>query len=965
MFLQRSDDNTGKIEGIVDEKLAMSGFVNEEQVTEMIAAAQLEPVVPDVYLTKNEAASTYSTTGHSHSSFNNRLSTTGLDAKNGITSFTFGNDYLGINTYHDTMGGVFVDQYERDGKTRRNRVTIINGYGDSEFPGNTTVLKNFTAKQNVNIYGDLYVKGVKIDGSGGGEFDPSVLEPYATIQYVDSEIAKIPSGGGGGEVTKAYVDEQISTHNHNNVYYTKTEVDTKIAEIPSGGGGGSGEFAAKNHRHDENIYEQYYSTWTESTSVKEFSVSWYTYAANERYIATITLNDAETMTELQIITEDGITINFTYGDFITGPITVEGTDITITEIAYKNIEYDGSISHKIKSIRVGPFTKRIFRYATIDEVERKTSGFNSRINELDERIDHYYTKSYINEKYYTKTEVDTKIAEIPSGGGGEFDPSILEPYATKTYVDTKIAEIPSGGGGGGVDPSQFALKDHTHTYIGNDIRVDGNITMKTGETKSWDLAFDWLTVATIPRQMVRDVKDSNIITLGTRQQYKVERGDRLKASFTFDNLSTTNTITIDYTFSNSEGGGVKTTIYENVLWTGDGVGYTMTFDNLPYNSDGKIYVTCSQLEIYREKTTENITTLVSANGDVTLPGSLTATNKYHQMGNLSIDEDVFRFFNADMEDQDKCYFEIGKGLNKTTGNEGFWITYTFPGITELGFQGAIDMMKFTYDGRKIDINGDLTVAGEININKIKASNVTVNGGALYFLNMNTGDWVGRIAECSIVGGSKEVIHLMVEHYEHRMTLLDENGDTTLPGSLTVSGDLNVPNIATVGSLMMSNEDSGRNVRLYCSDVGIGVYDSKKGKYYTLWNANNVSETITHTTNVTGEIGTFCETNGGIYDGYDNITETDCICQVVQSSTLNNRIVGVITSPNQFASHGDVLMKVVPGTYKLGDILAPDITGRARVATDTELQYMVIHAIPRPKITSLATGIENTVACFIV
>ena len=754
MFLQRSDDNTGKIEGIVDEKLAMSGFVNEEQVTEMIAAAQLEPVVPDVYLTKNEAASTYSTTGHSHSSFNNRLSTTGLDAKNGITSFTFGNDYLGINTYHDTMGGVFVDQYERDGTTRRNRVTIINGYGYTEFPGNTAVLKDFTAKQNVNIYGDLYVKGVKIDGSGGGEFDPSVLEPYATIQYVDSEIAKIPSGGGGGDVTKAYVDEQISTHNHNNVYYTKSEVDTKIAEIPS-------------------------------------------------------------------------------------------------------------------------------------------------------------------------------------------------------------------GGGGGVDPSQFALKDHTHTYIGNDIRVDGNITMKTGETKSWDLAFDWLTVATIPRQMVRDVKDSNIITLGTRQQYKVERGDRLKASFTFDNLSTTNTITIDYTFSNSEGGGVKTTIYENVLWTGDGVGYTMTFDNLPYNSDGKIYVTCSQLEIYREKTTENITTLVSANGDATLPGSLTATNKYHQMGNLSIDEDVFRFFNADMKDQDKCYFEIGKGLNKTTGNEGFWITYTFPGITELGFQGAIDMMKFTYDGRKIDINGDLTVAGEININKIKASNVTVNGGALYFLNMNTGDWVGRIAECSIVGGSKEVIHLMVEHYEHRMTLLDENGDTTLPGSLTVSGDLNVPNIATVGSLMMSNEDSGRNVRLYCSDVGIGVYDSKKGKYYTLWNANNVSETITHTTNVTGEIGTFCETNGGIYDGYDNITETDCICQVVQSSTLNNRIVGVITSPNQFASHGDVLMKVVPGTYKLGDILAPDITGRARVATDTELQYMVIHAIPRPKITSLATGIENTVACFIV
>jgi hypothetical protein len=126
-----------------------------------------------------------------------------------------------------------------------------------------------------------------------------------------------------------------------------------------------------------------------------------------------------------------------------------------------------------------------------------------------------------------------------------------------------------------------------------------------------------------------------------------------------------------------------------------------------------------------------------------------------------------------------------------------------------------------------------------------------------------------------------------------------------------------------------------------------------------------SHTITHRTNITGEIGTFCETNGGIYDGYDKIGETDCICQVVQSTTLNNKIVGIITSESEFASHGDVLVKVVPGTYKLGDILVPDITGKARVATETELQYMVLHAIPRPKITSLDTKIDSTVACFIV
>ena len=42
-----------------------------------------------------------------------------------------------------------------------------------------------------------------------------------------------------------------------------------------------------------------------------------------------------------------------------------------------------------------------------------------------------------------------------------------------------------------------------------------------------------------------------------------------------------------------------------------------------------------------------------------------------------------------------------------------------------------------------------------------------------------------------------------------------------------------------------------------------------------------------------------------------------------------------------------------------------ITGKARVATETELQYMVLHAIPRAKITSLDTKIEGTVACFII
>jgi hypothetical protein len=124
-------------------------------------------------------------------------------------------------------------------------------------------------------------------------------------------------------------------------------------------------------------------------------------------------------------------------------------------------------------------------------------------------------------------------------------------------------------------------------------------------------------------------------------------------------------------------------------------------------------------------------------------------------------------------------------------------------------------------------------------------------------------------------------------------------------------------------------------------------------------------TIQHYTNITGEVGTFCETSGEIYDGYDKIGETDCICQVKQSTTLNSKIVGIITSNDQFASHGDCLVKVVPGTYNLGDILAPDVSGKARLATKIELQFMTINAIPRPKITSLSTGIPDTVAVFLI
>ena len=126
-----------------------------------------------------------------------------------------------------------------------------------------------------------------------------------------------------------------------------------------------------------------------------------------------------------------------------------------------------------------------------------------------------------------------------------------------------------------------------------------------------------------------------------------------------------------------------------------------------------------------------------------------------------------------------------------------------------------------------------------------------------------------------------------------------------------------------------------------------------------------SQTVTHVTDVNAELGTFCESTGKVYSGYEKIEHTDCICGVQQAHSLNKKIVGIISSKNQFASHGDVLVRVADGQYEVGDILCPDENGYGKVATDNDLMFMMMHAIPRPKITSLETGMDGYVACFLV
>ena len=131
-----------------------------------------------------------------------------------------------------------------------------------------------------------------------------------------------------------------------------------------------------------------------------------------------------------------------------------------------------------------------------------------------------------------------------------------------------------------------------------------------------------------------------------------------------------------------------------------------------------------------------------------------------------------------------------------------------------------------------------------------------------------------------------------------------------------------------------------------------------------------SFTVTHETGANEEliVGTFCESDGTIYEKFkDNVQPTDCICNIKQATSLNKNIIGVTvsTDPIKFATHGDVLIKVVNDTYNVGDILVPGQGGYGKKPSSDEIMSCLLNRIPTAKIISLDTGIDNEVACILL
>jgi hypothetical protein len=113
-----------------------------------------------------------------------------------------------------------------------------------------------------------------------------------------------------------------------------------------------------------------------------------------------------------------------------------------------------------------------------------------------------------------------------------------------------------------------------------------------------------------------------------------------------------------------------------------------------------------------------------------------------------------------------------------------------------------------------------------------------------------------------------------------------------------------------------------------------------------------SMTITHKTDVSDcNLGRFCESTGLIFSKYEEVGIKDCITGVKLATTLNTKILGIVTSETQFASHGDVLVKVVDGEYHLGDLLVPTENG-ARVATEEEKLFIMLNGLPKVRVMSI-------------
>ena len=195
--------------------------------------------------------------------------------------------------------------------------------------------------------------------------------------------------------------------------------------------------------------------------------------------------------------------------------------------------------------------------------------------------------------------------------------------------------------------------------------------------------------------------------------------------------------------------------------------------------------------------------------------------------------------------------------------------------------------------------------------------------------------------------------------------INSSGDLTMYNNLYVFGEITTPTFSSNGG---SNTITHVTQTNYPDNLEPGIFVESVGEIY-------YEPDFVVTYQREKEKTVFdCDCNIFVPAVFETITKTipknpyeNCICKVKRAMSLNKNIVGVLTSVNpvKFATHGDVLIKVISDTYQLGDILIPTIDGYGKKATSGEIYDSLFMMIPRAKITALLTNVPNTVSAILL
>jgi len=160
-------------------------------------------------------------------------------------------------------------------------------------------------------------------------------------------------------------------------------------------------------------------------------------------------------------------------------------------------------------------------------------------------------------------------------------------------------------------------------------------------------------------------------------------------------------------------------------------------------------------------------------------------------------------------------------------------------------------------------------------------------------------------------------------------------NTTIAGNLTVTGVIN-------GTL--SGSQTITHKTKYFGEMKLGCFVESTGLIYQEPTKEGITSTWNEPTEE-GKTGYYTTTQeSSSLSPYEN-----CISFVKMTTEYNNNIIGVCTEiiDNEFlkyATHGDVLIKVVSATYTIGDIFIPTTGGYAKKANNMEIIDAMTHMI---------------------